>query len=136
VPLQYFLLEDCGGAWWWIICKGTGGTGGIVFCAVAAATPLFVDAAPRGAAILFLLIIAPDIYWHVNHGVPFVEHMRELADSQLVNFSRWVSSSPSGYMSGFTKRDTMLPCFIRPCWHSVRYTWTTVRIRVTDFGDR
>lgn len=41
-----------------------------------------------GAAIFFLLLIAPNIYWQVTHGVPFVKHMRELADSQLVNVER------------------------------------------------
>lgn len=41
-----------------------------------------------GAAVLFLLLIAPNIYWQYTHGIPFVKHMRELADSQLVNMER------------------------------------------------
>ena len=38
-------------------------------------TPHFV-----GAVVLFLLLIAPNIYWQYTHGIPFVKHMRELAD--------------------------------------------------------
>lgn len=41
-----------------------------------------------GAVVLFLVLIAPNIYWQVSHGVPFIKHMRELADSQLVNMER------------------------------------------------
>lgn len=41
-----------------------------------------------GAAILFLLLIAPNIYWQVSHGVPFFKHMQELTERQLVHVER------------------------------------------------
>ncbi len=42
------------------------------------------------AALLFMLMISPNILWQINNGIPFVKHMKELADTQLVNMSRVV----------------------------------------------
>jgi hypothetical protein len=41
-----------------------------------------------GAALLFLLIISPNIKWQLDNGIPFFRHMKELANTQLVNVSR------------------------------------------------
>ena len=65
-------------------------------------TPHFV-----GAVVLFLLLIAPNIYWQYTHGIPFVKHMRELADSQLVNMER----------SNFIKEQVLF--FMHPLFLSV-----------------
>lgn len=60
-----------------------------------------------GAALFFLLLIAPNIYWQYTHGIPFVKHMRELADSQLVNMER----------SNFIKEQVLF--FMHPLFLSV-----------------
>lgn len=41
-----------------------------------------------GAALLFLVLIAPNLNWQYTHGFPFFGHMKELASSQLVNMER------------------------------------------------
>lgn len=40
------------------------------------------------AALFFLLMISPNIKWQIDNGIPFFRHMKELADTQLVNMSR------------------------------------------------
>jgi hypothetical protein len=40
------------------------------------------------ALALFLFLIHGNIVWQVHNGVPFFKHMKELADTQLVNMSR------------------------------------------------
>jgi len=42
------------------------------------------------AGIVFLMMIGPNIHWQLSNGLPFFWHMRELADTQLVNMSRSV----------------------------------------------
>nr|WP_315158183.1 glycosyltransferase family 39 protein [uncultured Flavobacterium sp.] len=40
------------------------------------------------AFVLGLLIIAPNILWQYNNGFPVIHHMKELAETQLVNVDR------------------------------------------------
>jgi Dolichyl-phosphate-mannose-protein mannosyltransferase len=40
------------------------------------------------AMALFLFLIHGNILWQINNGIPFFRHMKELADTQLVNMSR------------------------------------------------
>lgn len=37
---------------------------------------------------IVLLIIAPNVLWQYNNGFPVINHMQELADTQLVNVQR------------------------------------------------
>ena len=40
------------------------------------------------AFVLGLLLIAPNLLWQYNNGFPVVHHMKELAETQLVNVDR------------------------------------------------
>ncbi|HSF45502.1 MAG TPA: glycosyltransferase family 39 protein [Chitinophagaceae bacterium] len=40
------------------------------------------------ALALFLFLIHGNIIWQIHNGIPFIRHMKELADTQLVNMSR------------------------------------------------
>jgi hypothetical protein len=40
------------------------------------------------ALALFLFLIHGNIIWQIHNGIPFFRHMKELADTQLVNMSR------------------------------------------------
>ena len=40
------------------------------------------------ALALFLFLIHGNIVWQIHNGIPFFRHMKELADTQLVNMSR------------------------------------------------
>jgi hypothetical protein len=37
-----------------------------------------------------MLLVSPNIHWQLTNGIPFLGHMKELADTQLVNMSRTV----------------------------------------------
>ena len=41
------------------------------------------------AIILALLLVSPNLVWQYNNNFPVVHHLKELADTQLVNVSRW-----------------------------------------------
>ncbi|MCZ4224982.1 ArnT family glycosyltransferase [Pedobacter rhodius] len=40
------------------------------------------------AIVLTLLIIAPNVIWQIKHNFPVISHMKELAETQLVNVKR------------------------------------------------
>lgn len=40
------------------------------------------------AALLFILLISPNVYWQWRNDVPFIRHMQELERTQLVNMQR------------------------------------------------
>lgn len=40
------------------------------------------------AIVLALLIIAPNVIWQIKHNFPVISHMKELAETQLVNVKR------------------------------------------------
>jgi 4-amino-4-deoxy-L-arabinose transferase-like glycosyltransferase len=40
------------------------------------------------AALLFVLMILPNLVWQYQNGIPFIRHMQELSRTQLVNMSR------------------------------------------------
>jgi len=40
------------------------------------------------AAVLFLVLIVPNLVWQYQNGIPFFRHMEQLARTQLVNMSR------------------------------------------------
>ena len=42
-----------------------------------------------GAAVLFLLLVFPNLVWQVQNNIPFIHHMKELSRTQLVNVSRF-----------------------------------------------
>ncbi|WP_300686385.1 glycosyltransferase family 39 protein [Chryseobacterium sp.] len=42
-----------------------------------------------GAALLAFIIILPNLLWQYNNGFPVIHHMKELAETQLVNVSRF-----------------------------------------------
>lgn len=46
---------------------------------------IFLNGHLYAAALLGLLIISPNLYWQHTHGYPVFIHLRELADTQLVN---------------------------------------------------
>ncbi|WP_188815879.1 glycosyltransferase family 39 protein [Hymenobacter cavernae] len=52
------------------------------------------------AAALTLVLFSPSLWWQLAHGVPFLHHMSELHDTQLVNVS----------VAGFWK-EQLLMCF-------------------------
>lgn len=56
------------------------------------------------AIILAFIIIAPNLVWQINHGLPVVHHMKELADTQLVNVNR----------GDFIKEQILF--FLGSCW--------------------
>jgi 4-amino-4-deoxy-L-arabinose transferase-like glycosyltransferase len=41
------------------------------------------------ALLLGLLLISPNLAWQYNNGFPVIHHLKELADTQLVNVNRW-----------------------------------------------
>lgn len=41
------------------------------------------------STLLVCLLISPNLIWQYNHNFPVFHHLKELADTQLVNVSRW-----------------------------------------------
>lgn len=41
------------------------------------------------SVVLFVLLITPNLLWQYNNNFPVYHHMRQLADTQLVNVNRW-----------------------------------------------
>ena len=41
------------------------------------------------SVLLFLLLILPNLIWQYNNNFPVYHHMRQLAETQLVNVNRW-----------------------------------------------
>ncbi|MGH1519252.1 glycosyltransferase family 39 protein [Chryseobacterium sp. JK1] len=50
---------------------------------------IFANPHLYGAALLALIIILPNLLWQYNNGFPVIHHMKELADTQLVNVNRF-----------------------------------------------
>jgi hypothetical protein len=41
-----------------------------------------------GAALLFIMLVLPNLVWQVQNNIPFIHHMKELSRTQLVNMGR------------------------------------------------
>jgi hypothetical protein len=50
---------------------------------------IFADKHVYGAMILALLLISPNLIWQYQEGFPVIRHLRELAETQLINVDRW-----------------------------------------------
>lgn len=50
---------------------------------------IFAEKKLYGAALLALLIISPNLLWQYNNNFPVIHHLKELAETQLVNVNRW-----------------------------------------------
>ncbi len=50
---------------------------------------IFTEKKLYGAILLALLIISPNLLWQYNNNFPVIHHLKELADTQLVNVNRW-----------------------------------------------
>ncbi|MFZ4930022.1 glycosyltransferase family 39 protein [Chryseobacterium sp. Mn2064] len=50
---------------------------------------IFANPHLYGAALLAFMIILPNLLWQYNNGFPVIHHMKELADTQLVNVDRF-----------------------------------------------
>jgi hypothetical protein len=50
---------------------------------------IFAEKKLYGAALLAVLIISPNLVWQYNNNFPVIHHMKELAETQLVNVNRW-----------------------------------------------
>lgn len=49
---------------------------------------IFLDKYLYGGILIALLLALPNIIWQIQNGVPFLHHMKELAETQLVNVER------------------------------------------------
>jgi len=50
---------------------------------------MFRDKYLYGGALIALLLMAPNIVWQIQHGMPVIHHMKELEETQLVNVDRF-----------------------------------------------
>jgi hypothetical protein len=50
---------------------------------------IFTEKKLYAAILLGLLLILPNILWQYNNNFPVIHHLKQLADTQLVNVNRW-----------------------------------------------